>query len=326
MSYRVLTAESNNPGWLRLRKTGIGASEAAAILGDTNWGTPLTVWQEKRSPDVKDIGTERMLWGHRLEASIVAAVAEDYPEIGAVLPSEGLLQSVEHPHLLGTLDARVDSPEHGIVPLEIKNVSGFQKKDWYDESGTPHVPPKYTVQVRQQAFITGAPGGWVGVLFDGNELELIWVPQSQQFIDVHLTGTLKDFWNINVLGGKVPDPIMGDDLASMWPVAPKTTTEADEIFLEMVERWRDAKVREKTAKADIEALRFYFEAYMILDGGEKATAQFATDNGHNIFELRPRRGQQRVNVKTHAEHHPDCADCVTRDRTSHVPYALGETT
>jgi putative phage-type endonuclease len=323
MSYRVLCTQSNTIEWLALRKCGIGASEAAAILGDTKWGTPLTVWQDKRNPEVTDIGNERMRWGHRMEAVIVEAIAEEFPEIGEILPSEGLLQSIEHPHLLGTLDARVDSPDYGIVPLEIKNVSAFMKKDWYDEFGAPHVPPKYTIQVRQQAFITGAPGGWVGVLFDGNELEVIWVPQSEEFVQNHLLGTLKDYWHINVIGGKTPDPIMGDDLASMWPVTPKATTEADDLFLEMVERWRDAKARESTAKADIEALRFYFEAYMILDG-EDRTAQFATHNGKNVFELRPRRGQQRVNVKTHTEQHPDCADCVTRDRTSHVPYALGE--
>lgn len=324
MNYRVLTAEPNTPEWLQLRKQGIGASEAAAILGDTAWGTPLTVWQEKRSPDIHDIGTQRMLWGHRMESVIADAVAEEFPELGGVIPSEGLLQSVECPWLLGTLDRRIESPDYGVVPLEIKNVSGFQKKDWYGEYGEPVVPPKYTIQVRQQAFITNAPGGWVGVLFDGNELETVWVPQSQDFIDRHLKGTLKDFWHINVVGGKTPDPIMGDDLATMWPTKPKATVDADELFLEMVERWRDAKTREKVAKADIETLRFYFEAFMIMDGtGE--TAQFAIGpNDKRVLELRPRRGQQRVAVKTHAEHHPDCEECVTRDRTSHVPYALGE--
>lgn len=322
MTYRILCTESNTPEWLALRKQGIGASEAAAILGDTAWGTPLTVWQDKTSPDITDHGSERMLWGHRVEPMVAAAVAEDYPELGTVLPSEGLLQCVEHPHLLGTLDRRIDSPEFGIVPLEIKNVSGFQKKDWYDEFGAPHVSPKYTVQVRQQAFIQNdAPGGWVAVLFDGNELEMIWVPRSQEFIDNHLLGTLKDYWQINVEGHKVPDPIMGDDLASMWPVDPKSEVEADDLFMEMRDRWADAKIREKTAKADIEVLRFYFESYAI-DGD--TTAQFVMRDGRKVFELRPRRGQQRVNVGTHAQHHPDCAECVTRDRTSHVPYAIGE--
>lgn len=321
MGYRVLAGAPNTPEWLRNRKHGIGASEAAAILGDTAWGTPLTVWQEKRDPEVTDHGTERMLWGHRMEQVIAEAVAEEFPEIGPILPTEGLLQCVEHPHLLGTLDRRIDSPEYGMVPLEIKNVSGFQKRDWYQD-GIPTVPPKYTIQVRQQAFILNdAPGGWVGVLFDGNELETIWVPRSQDFIDNHLLGSLKSFWDDNVIGGVTPRPIMGDDIASMWPVASGAEVEADELYLEMAERWRDAKGREKVAKDDIAALRFYFEAYHI-EGD--TTAQFAVANGKRVFELRPRQGQRRVAVGTHAEHHPDCAVCVTRDRTSHVPYALGD--
>lgn len=325
MSYHVVVPaeKTNTDEWLHGRKGGIGASEAAAILGDTKWGTPLTVWQQKRDPEVHDIGTERMRWGHRMEDVIAEAVAEEFPELGTVLPSEGLLQCIEHPHLLGTLDRLIDNPDHGLVPLEIKNVSAHQRKDWTGEFGEPVVPPKYTIQVRQQAFIRDdAPGGFVAVLFDGNDLEVIWVPRSQRFIDDHLIGTLGTFWRECVIGGKVPDPILGDDLATMWPIAEKTEIEADDLYLEMVERWRDAKGREKGVKEDIEALRFFFESYHI-DGD--STAQYATNEGRKVFELRPRLGQQRVNVKTHTAHHPDCADCVTRDRTSHVPYALGET-
>jgi putative phage-type endonuclease len=319
MSYRVLlpAGQTNTPAWLSGRKCGIGASEAAAILGDTNWGTPLTIWQDKTSPEVRDVGTERMLWGHRLESVILGAVAWDFPEIGTVLESEGLLQCVEYPWLLGTLDARIDTPDHGIVPLEAKNVSAFQKKDWFDSAGMIRVPPKYTVQVRQQAFIMDdAPGGWVAVLFDGNELEMIWVPRSQEFIDRHLIGTLGDFWNRNVLGGIAPDPIIGDDLASLWPVEEGEKVEADDNFLEQRERWIDAKAREKVAKEDIKTLKFYFGVYM-------ETAEIAVDsNDKPVFKLPERRGQQRVLVGTHNEHHPDCGECVIRDRNSRTPSAV----
>lgn len=318
MSYRILAAESNTPEWLRLRKCGgIGASEAAAILGDTSWGTPLTVWQQKTTDEIVDIGTERMLWGHRLESVILAAVTWDHPEIGEVLPSEGLLQCVEHPWLLGTLDARVNSPIHGIVPLEVKNVSAYERKNWFDEVGMIRVPPKYTVQVRQQAFIQDdAPGGYVAVLFDGNELEVVWVPRSESFIEKHLLGTLKDFWQINVEKRIAPDPILGDDLASLWPGREGETVEADETFLEMRERWIDAKGREKTVKEDIETLKFYFGIYF-------ETAEIALDaDGRPVMKMGSRQGAHRVKVATHDEHHPDCTECVTQDKTSRSPAAV----
>lgn len=317
MTYIVLCAEANTPEWLRARKQGIGASEAAAILGDTSWGTPLTIWQQKTSDDISDFQTDRMTWGHRLERTILEAVAEDDAHIGEILPSEGLLQSVEYPWLLGTLDARVDSPTYGIVPLEVKNVSAFERKNWFDSAGLIAVPPKYTIQVRQQAFIQNdAPGGYVAVLFDGNELEVIWVPRSQQFIDNHLLGTLKDFWQINVLQRIVPDPIMGDDLATLWPVDAGETIEADDTFLEMRDRWIDAKGREKQVKEDIETLRFYFGVYM-------ETAETVLDvDGKPVFKMPARRGAQRVSVDRHLEHHPDCGDCVVRDRDSRTPSAI----
>lgn len=300
MSYRILCTESNTPKWLGLRKGGIGASEAAAILGDTAWGTPITVWQQKRDPNIIDIGDNRMQWGHRLEAVILDAVAEEFPELGAIHPTEGLLQCVEHPWLLGTLDSTIDDPDHGTVPLEIKNVSAYQKKDWFNSDGMIAVPPKYATQVRQQAFVRDdAPGGWVGVLFDGNELETVWVPRSQEFIDNHLLGTLKDFWEVCVIGGKTPDPIYGDDLATLWPADDGTEPAvADEMFTEMVERWRDAKVREKTAREDIETLKFYFGVYL-----ETAT-RAVDENGHTLFTMPERAGRVTVDAKKLAAEHP----------------------
>lgn len=317
MSYRVLTATSNTPDWLRLRKQGIGASESAAILGDTNWGTPLTIWQDKTSDEVHDIGNERMEWGKRMESVILKAIEDDYPEFGRVVRSEGLLQSIEHPHLLGTLDAMLDHPKFGMVPLEIKNVSAYERKNWFDRTETPVVPPKYTVQVRQQAFIRDdAPGGFVAALFDGNELVIIWVPRSQQFIDTHLTGTLKQFWDINVKQGVVPDPIMGDDLAALWPVEIGEEVEADETFLEMRVRWIDAKGREKQVKEDVEVLKFYFGVYF-------ATAEIAVDaEGRPVMKMGSRAGAHRVKVDTHNDHHPDCSECVTQDNPSRSPAAV----
>ncbi len=317
MTYRVLPGAANTDEWLRSRKQGIGASEAAAILGDTSWGTPLTIWQQKTSDEIVDIGTERMNWGHRLEDAIGRAVEEDHPEIGKVLPAEGLIQCAEAPWLLGTLDAMVDSPIYGIVPLEKKNVSAFEEKNWFDRDGMIAVPPKYTVQVRQQAFIRDdAPGGYVAVLFDGNHLEVIWVPRSQDFIDNHLLGTLKDFWQINVEQGIVPDPIMGDDLAALWPIDEAETVEADETFLEMRERWIDAKGRESQVKKDIEVLKFYFGIYF-------ETAALAVDvEGKPVMKMGSRKGAHRVSVANHDTHHPTCIECITQDNTSRSPSAV----
>ena len=58
--YRILCAESNTPNWLRLRKSGVGASEAAAIFGDTEWGTARSVYNAKISDTIEDIGTDLM--------------------------------------------------------------------------------------------------------------------------------------------------------------------------------------------------------------------------------------------------------------------------
>ncbi|MDM4761917.1 YqaJ viral recombinase family protein [Galbitalea sp. SE-J8] len=318
MSYRVLTATANTDEWLRLRQSGIGASEAAAVLGDTNWGSPLTVYMQKIATEIEDRGTMRMEWGHRLEAVIADAVAADHPELGVVLPSEGLLQCVEHPWLLGTLDRRLDHPAFGCVPLEIKSVSAHEKRHWVNPvTGDLEVPAKYTVQVRQQMFVQDdAPYGFVAVLFDGNELHVIRVPRSPAFIKEHLLGTLQRFWFQHVVKRIPPKPILGDDLARLWPAAPGKEIEADETFLDIAARWADAKTREKVARDDLAALKHYIGVFM--EDAERVVDAL----GEPVMEMRTRRGSTRVAVAAHAEHHPDCTECVTRDADSRYPQAI----
>jgi len=317
MSYRVLCDGTDNEAWLRARKeAGIGASEAAAILGDTSWGSPYSVWSEKLNPEVVDIENQRMKWGKRLEPVILASVAADFSEYGEVIPTEGLLQSVEYPHLLATLDAALASPKYGTVPLEAKAVDSIQKKEWTDWQGELAVPPKYTVQVRQQAFVTGAPGGYVAVLFGGNDLHLIWVPQDENFVQRHLIGTLGDFWNVNVLQRVRPDPILGDDLSAIWPAdesAPPVL--ADDTFLEQLEAWREVKVYKKTVEAQEEALKHYFHVY-----AETGTVIVDTA-GRTVMTLRERKGRRTVSVNAHDTHHPKCDFCVTRSSSFRVPVA-----
>lgn len=61
--------QHNTPEWLEMRKSGIGASDAAAILGLSNWKTNIELWEEKvglRKPD--DISNEELVaFGNSVE-------------------------------------------------------------------------------------------------------------------------------------------------------------------------------------------------------------------------------------------------------------------
>jgi putative phage-type endonuclease len=61
----------NRQAWLEARQRGIGASDAAAVLGLSGYSSPYSVWYSKTSP-IEDRGDEDELiyWGRRLEPII----------------------------------------------------------------------------------------------------------------------------------------------------------------------------------------------------------------------------------------------------------------
>ena len=58
MALEIIKLKHNSPEWLAFRKTGLGGSDAAAILGLSPFKTNVEVWEEKvglREPeDISD--------------------------------------------------------------------------------------------------------------------------------------------------------------------------------------------------------------------------------------------------------------------------------
>lgn len=294
--YVALTAESNTDEWLHLRKRGIGASEAAAVLGDSSWGTPLTVWQEKTSPEVHDIQNGRMLWGHRMEPIIAQYAAEDYPEQGQIIPSEGLLQSTEHPFLLATLDRNIVFPDGTVGPFEIKNVDAHEKYRWQGDLGL-EVPRPYWIQTHVQMVVTGTRRAIVQPFFGGNDLPPgIVVDFDEAFAEEYIVGRLGDFWHFNVETRTPPEASLGDDLWAIWPGVQGQVIEATDEIRDVVGMWRidsaDAKAATDSRKEhQLTIAKFMGDATELVDPW----------TGHTIHTLRPRVDGVRIHKATKAE-------------------------
>lgn len=152
--------------WLETRRTGIGASEVASVLG-CGFRAPAELWAEKtgriEADDLSEI--ERIEWGIRLEPTIIEAYSE--PRYAGRMVQRGgeLLRSVVHPWALATLDAVTMHPEFGPIPLEIKTASAFLASEWQDGA-----PDPYYLQVQAQLLVTGAPCGSIACLIGGQQL------------------------------------------------------------------------------------------------------------------------------------------------------------
>ena len=63
--------------WLRLRKNGIGGSDAGAICGLNPYASAMKVFQDKTTEEVEDVDNESMRQGRDLEAYVAQRFMEE---------------------------------------------------------------------------------------------------------------------------------------------------------------------------------------------------------------------------------------------------------
>lgn len=151
--------------WLRARRTGIGASEIAAVLGESRWGDAGTVYARKVAPDEDDEAREWQEWGLRLEPVICEAYSSPRYTGRAVERDGRLLRSREHPWALCTLDAWTcaDLDTGEVFPLELKT-------DRWGTAWDGGPPVEYMLQLQHQMLVTGSRRASIAVLVGGSQL------------------------------------------------------------------------------------------------------------------------------------------------------------
>ena len=144
--------------WLRGRREmpGIGASEAAAIVGLSHWTSPIRLWREKTGRDPpKDLsGNANVRFGTAAEEHLRALFMLRHPELSLEYHAFDFLFQEERPWLRCTLDGELtelDGGEKGI--LEIKTAELSTGADW--EAWNGKIPEHYLCQILHQLQATG---------------------------------------------------------------------------------------------------------------------------------------------------------------------------
>lgn len=210
----------SDQAWLTARKSGIGASEIAAVFGLSPHQSKYQLWADKSGlADHVVEETEAMAWGKRLESAIAEAYAERTGH-EVTLNGQRIAWAKGVPWLFATPDAFIeaqDKPGQGV--LELKAASAYAE-GWDDE-----VPPlHYRLQVQHQMIATGCRWGAVAC-FDGSSLSLkvwecVWSSELAQAI---LTEGAA-FWNLvertkDVLMGGATSGKLTDLEMSLGPAA-----------------------------------------------------------------------------------------------------------
>ncbi|WP_254705927.1 YqaJ viral recombinase family protein [Streptomyces vilmorinianum] len=240
-----MPADAPEPEWHAVRRSGIGGSDVAAILGmNPRWKGPLHVWEEKHGRgDHSD--NEYAYCGRKLEP----VIAEIFSERSGleIAPTPGTLQHVEHAWMLANIDRLVLEPSTAlgypvIAPLEIKNRSEYLASEW--EEDVPDVP---ALQAHWYLAVTGYSHAYVAALIGGNRLRWYRLERDEELIE-HLVTYCGDWWIRHVVEGTPPPPdgsrATTELLAHLFDVQPDGTAEVDPVeHMLLTERRRGLKAR-----------------------------------------------------------------------------------
>ena len=196
MYEKYATADMSNEEWLRLRKTGIGGSDAGSICGVNPFGSPMKVYYDKTSSNIEELDNEAVRQGHDLEDYVAQRFME---ETGLkVRRSNYMYRSRENPFMIADVDRLVIGEDAG---LECKTASAYNADKWKDGE----IPLHYILQCVHYMAVTGKRTWYLAVVILGQEFKyhkLVW---DDELIG-RLVRTERDFWENHVMAGNMPDP------------------------------------------------------------------------------------------------------------------------
>ena len=203
----VLSNTADQAEWLAARRTGIGASEIAAVAGLSQQRGPWDVWASKID-GTELVPSDEMRWGQWIEGRIIDWWAR---ETGRAIGSGGLYRHPDHRWLMATPDAVVlEEPAATVVAtVDAKNAGHYNQTEW-DEDGAP---VEYLAQITQQMLAVGVNQGFLVAAIGGR-------PPAERAIalDEDFAGSLialgDEFWQ-HVQDG-TPPPVDGSRSARKW--------------------------------------------------------------------------------------------------------------
>lgn len=268
--------------WLEWRRSGIGASDVAAILGISPWASPWSIWADKVGllphDDDHDDDDPRE-FGKRAEA-MLAPWFED--RTGYHLAAQqAALTHAEIDHHLATLDGLVCDTEPAVNHLELWRL-GFAQAlgtgEIKTDFGSPwsEIPPHYQGQGQWQLHVTGLDRVWFAVLH-GRRFRVYEMERDQADIDL-IVARVDEFWHDHVLAG-IPPAVDSSEatakaLAVIYPEDNESTVEVDQVVVDQLAELAQAKADEKAAKARARGLTSQLkaaagEAYELTHAGRK---------------------------------------------------------
>lgn len=221
------------------RKYISGSDSPVIVLGDKYPfnKTAYDIWLEKMNLAAKTEPTPAMLRGTYLEPIIADIYAQESDR--AVEVEEKYLVHPEYDFIGGNIDRWVTNQdgERGVLEIKCPNMRSFLK---CKREGPQDY---YLIQLQHYLAVTGASWGSFAI-FNPELWELCRydVPRDDEFINIIMEADI-DFWNINILGGFVPDLKLTETKIEL----PKLDIDTKVVKIED-DNWTDAITNLRIAK------------------------------------------------------------------------------
>lgn len=208
------------PEQITLRKTGISASEVAAVAGLHPKQKPIDVWSEKLGLADPFEGNKATKWGDLLEQVIADQYAKEHAADKIV---------VRHPRTIegsvdGTLVRQISpnfkliaTPDRVIyrkrIPRPIRNLqiktAGLRQSDKWGPSGTDQIPEEYAVQVSIEMAVLGVDETDLAALIGGQDDREYRLKRDME-LEGQLIEICERFW-IDYILTQTPPPVDGSE-------------------------------------------------------------------------------------------------------------------
>jgi len=167
--------------WVALRRSGLGATDAAVVTGRSPFASPFDKYAEMQGTTVPKVATDAMRWGMILQPVVGKAWAEEH---GRKVKANNHTYWLE-PGIYSHYDFDVVPPKGEPVTeiLEVKTASQFAARDW-GEQGTDQVPEAYALQCQHEIMVRpGIVRCHLAVLIGGQKLQSYVIERDDEMIE-----------------------------------------------------------------------------------------------------------------------------------------------
>lgn len=212
-----MTAADDRADWLTQRRTGVGGSDVAAVLGLSPWRTPYDVYLDKLGEATKELTSQAAHFGNRLEA----VVADEFSErtgIRCTMQEHMYRNPLSHWEI-----ANIDRYAGPGAILECKTArlaDGWgpsqEEEIKAGEVASDHeIPIYYETQIQWYMGLLGVPVCYVAVLIGGQDFRIYKVSRDPEIFE-KIRAKVKTFWLEHVEKHVPPEPISVADVRALY--------------------------------------------------------------------------------------------------------------